>query len=1018
VTLYDFAGQPEYHPTHELFLAPDVLFVVVINLRTALTGDLSSIHAEAKRVEEWMRLIASRAPGARVLVVGTHADSSTVDCVAIQSGFSSEIMAQSTPDIGSVKASSVAASAQSPSERLGCVLARVLLSTARQTGLRVHLDSIFMVDALYDKVGDFGAFEAAFRDKSTEIVGERDTVPASIFEMAQTVAQLARKSPVLSLADFKRHIEEVHNWYTPIVPLLLRSAGIIEHFAGVPGLEDDMFLSPEWLAKMLAAIVDERRGHGACVDGIVDAATLHRLWIRSKEVQNEDMRAALIRVMRAFGLLHPVDATGDRFVMPSLLSEFTLVSSRLEVSTLLSRLGAAPRVVRRVYSFEVFPSGLLPRVFSRLHGVRDGRVLGWLTGLLFEVPLSGSGSGSGSVAVVSSATGLLRADVSDNVGLAVSTTHDELFSIFEKALLVVRDVMFAGLQVFRDGTSISVFAADVNTLEHSEGDTSTVVGGDEESAPSPSRSAWGSSGDNGAERPLIIHLGVPVWDPQQFEVRAASPPVAEINVARDLEPRGIQLGNGGFSTVEQRVASATSRVLSPGSSYALKLPNQIGSAAHRASFWQEYLAMRRFAMRCQHLAALAGVELTSGDDDQTVTAILMPLYDSSLDKIVADRVRSCDRQNDEWFDVNDNIIKWFRQVCLGVQTLHDAGVAHLDIKTDNVFARLAGVTRFVSCLAVGDFGTAFEVFEGVLSEHAGSSAALRGDAKYLTGPVGTPLYMAPELVTASTLQPCDAFAADIYSLGVLVSVLITGRDFKQLGCPPPPTGGREVRGHPQSSDEGSGDSGDPWGRLRSVIDRCLCTTPGKRPVISDVLALLDGVLGPSLAFSGIESASTGSQPPSARTGAQTLSMIPRAEHEATVRNLREAKVTIQELERQLKEQKTMVQEQTRVNRELQAENRILRGDGVPDTPSSARSRQPQPQPTVVHDDLREWLSAHDLLLLVNVCPSLRTFRLQTLLRRTDADLRRILGDEGFDSEDGQRLVAAIHAGTEDSSTSS
>jgi serine/threonine protein kinase len=276
--------------------------------------------------------------------------------------------------------------------------------------------------------------------------------------------------------------------------------------------------------------------------------------------------------------------------------------------------------------------------------------------------------------------------------------------------------------------------------------------------------------------------------------------------------------------------------------------------------------MRRFAMRCQHLVALAGVELSSGDDGRTVTAILMPLYDSSLYKVVSD----CDRQNDDWFDAGDQIIPWFRQVCLGVQALHDAGVAHLDIKTENVFARLAGVTRFVSCLAVGDFGTAFEVFEGVLSEHAETPAAghVRGDAKYLTGPVGTSLYMTPELATASALQSCDAFAADIYSLGVLLSVLVTGRDFKQRGCAPPPTAGGEVRGHPKSDDEGCGDSTDPWGRLRGVLDRCLCAAPQRRPVISEILALLDGDSGPSLAFSGSESASAGSQPQSVRTSAR------------------------------------------------------------------------------------------------------------------------------------------------------
>jgi C-terminal of Roc, COR, domain/Ras of Complex, Roc, domain of DAPkinase len=525
VTLYDFAGQPEYHPTHELFLASDVLFVMVLNLRTALLGDFSNIYAEAAHIEEWMRLIASRAPGARVLVVGTHADSSKVNCSAILSGFAAamEVEMSSNAEPGTEMTFQSADSiAKSPSERLGRVLARTLALTARQTGLRVHTKSLFVVDALHGKASASGAFQRAFRDQATEIVGERDAVPSSIFEMAETVSRLARKSPVLSLSDFKNHIQDAHEWYSPIVPPILRSAGVIEYFADVPGLEDDVFLSPEWLAKMLAAIVDERRGHGASVDGIVKAATLHRLWRSSDEVENAAMRASLIRVMRAFGLLHPVDTTGERFVMTSLLSKFSEVSSRPAVASLISRLAAAPRILRRVYSFSVFPSGLLPRVFSQLHGVQDGNLLGWLTGLVFEMPVAGSG------ASVSSTTGLLRADVSGGCELDVRATHDQLFSVFEKALLVVREVMFAGLQVFRDGTSISVFATSPDSGATSTDFASSAAEGAESFGDVAGSSAWSSDGASVSDRRLVVDLGVLVWDPRQFGVRTASPSAIEI----------------------------------------------------------------------------------------------------------------------------------------------------------------------------------------------------------------------------------------------------------------------------------------------------------------------------------------------------------------------------------------------------------------------------------------------------------------------------------------------------------
>jgi hypothetical protein len=86
-----------------------------------------------------------------------------------------------------------------------------------------------------------------------------------------------------------------------------------------------------------------------------------------------------------------------------------------------------------------------------------------------RVEMSFAGFGS----LVSSTTGLLRADVSHGAEVVVSATHDDLFSVFEKALLVVRDVMFAGLQVFCDGTSISVFSAQTSDAQEGAGSPET-----------------------------------------------------------------------------------------------------------------------------------------------------------------------------------------------------------------------------------------------------------------------------------------------------------------------------------------------------------------------------------------------------------------------------------------------------------------------------------------------------------------------------------------------------------------
>jgi hypothetical protein len=108
--------------------------------------------------------------------------------------------------------------------------------------------------------------------------------------------------------------------------------------------------------------------------------------------------------------------------------------------------------------------------------------------------------------------------------------------------------MFAGLQVFRDGTSVSVFAASSFPDRDATGPDRALLeidGDDSVGDAFEVTSAWCASGGSAAsENRLKVDLSVPVWDPLQFEVRTASPSVVEIDVGRDLESRGIQLGSG------------------------------------------------------------------------------------------------------------------------------------------------------------------------------------------------------------------------------------------------------------------------------------------------------------------------------------------------------------------------------------------------------------------------------------------------------------------------------------------
>lgn len=109
--------------------------------------------------------------------------------------------------------------------------------------------------------------------------------------------------------------------------------------------------------------------------------------------------------------------------------------------------------------------------------------------------------------------------------------------------------------------------------------------------------------------------------------------------------------------------------------------------------------------------------------------------------------------------IDDRLIL-FRQICLAVHHAHQKGIIHRDIKPSNI---LVSVERDEAIPKIIDFGVA-KAISMPLTERTLATE----DSQLL----GTPEYMSPEQADMAT-EDIDT-RSDIYSLGVLLYVLLTG----------------------------------------------------------------------------------------------------------------------------------------------------------------------------------------------------------------------------------------------------
>jgi mitogen-activated protein kinase kinase kinase len=106
------------------------------------------------------------------------------------------------------------------------------------------------------------------------------------------------------------------------------------------------------------------------------------------------------------------------------------------------------------------------------------------------------------------------------------------------------------------------------------------------------------------------------------------------------------------------------------------------------------------------------------------------------------------------------------QMLEGLGYLHEANVVHRDIKPDNILLDHNGVIKFV------DFGAAKVIAKQGKTVVAGPEGG--GGNHQGTAAQGTPMYMSPEVIKGGHHRNARLGAADIWSLGCVISEMCTG----------------------------------------------------------------------------------------------------------------------------------------------------------------------------------------------------------------------------------------------------
>jgi len=257
---WDFGGQPVYRPTHQLFFSEPAVYLVVWKPREG---------PQQGFIAEWIELIKSRSPKAKILIVATHGGPN-----------------QRQPDLDRYEISN-------------------------QFGSETILD-FFHIDSKPNEetrqpVG-IEALKAAIAGVAARLPDVGREVPAKWQRVREALQ--ATEQPYLSYRDVLTLCEDngLNEDQANLFLRISHTLGHLIHYDYDPTLREIVILKPDWLAKAISFVLDDKETRDR--NGLVEFERLSRLWrdppAAGETGYPEDLHPVFLRLMERFDLSYQV----------------------------------------------------------------------------------------------------------------------------------------------------------------------------------------------------------------------------------------------------------------------------------------------------------------------------------------------------------------------------------------------------------------------------------------------------------------------------------------------------------------------------------------------------------------------------------------------------------------------------------------------------------------------------------------------------------------------------------------